>query len=201
MIEEIIKKGGDLLYCDTDSMICKLPPESSVLETDTKELGKLKLENVFTDFIYNGKLKKYFLWTDADLKTENEAKNFVLKHSKPWHAKYFANCKFIDLIQRKGAISGLPKKLIKILSYEQAELLFSQHNNVFFTNVRQVAHREQRFKMIDLWLTGAEFNAYQETKNNDGSIDIKGIDRVTHVAALFETFDESKLIIREVEAN
>ena len=57
--QKVIKDGGQLLYCDTDSLFFKSEHE---IITDSKKLGEFKLEGIFAAAYFKG-LKNYRLTT------------------------------------------------------------------------------------------------------------------------------------------
>lgn len=80
---DVLKAGGQMLYCDTDSVIFR----GKTPFTDSKELGELKLENIF-DYAHFKLPKLYRL--DKDGKTTARAKGVPRKSAVDFFEKGFA---------------------------------------------------------------------------------------------------------------
>lgn len=197
IVDEFISKGSNVFYCDTDSIISEWPSDDSNIKVDGKKLGFLKLEKVFTEFFYNGKLKKYLCITPKEFKSAEEAKDYIFKHSSAKHRHYFDDADFSKITSRKGAMAGLPaSKLVKDLTLDQIKLLFNPRNNVLFFAVRNFVSKDNRFRTINISKSHSEFNSKVNSEWMNGKFDIFGVEKITHIGLIDE--ETSDIIIKPV---
>lgn len=112
-----IDNGNTFLGCDTDSIKFIVKNETKA-KLDDNKLGYWKIEGWYTDFVHNGKKKKYYLYDST------------------------------GTYEPKMATSGVKKSIIKKLSHEDRITLYSKENDVLFPKIKNASRRNKYWQIV-----------------------------------------------------
>lgn len=184
-MKAIFDLGGDIYYCDTDSIMFTLEGElPKEIPIHNKELGKFKVERIFNCFRGNGKCKKYHVsLRNINLK-DSEIIPWIKNNHPSWVWQHLEGKELNDwkkLIKPKFASSGFDKDLIKQLPLEIIDILYSPNENIRVFNARNAAKRDELNKVTLIKRVDSDFNVDSDTENNYGLKVKRGLSYTTGV--------------------